>query len=233
MVEVTRRCNLQCGHCLRGNAQNRAIPPNYVHNFFKAIQGASIGTITFTGGEPALVPSIISSILSSAKRLNIDIENFYIATNGTINSKEFTMVCLEWYLYCSDNEISCVKVSNDEYHTQSMGYDYEIEFNDMYLSALKFVVYEEYKEGTPFLRQGRWKYTHNGRDNKEYPFEIEEDTLDGELYLNVFGQLINGCDWSYKEQPDHFICDASKITCVDDLIVAVKERNEYIVACNV
>ena len=51
-IEVTRKCNMGCEHCLRGNAQNMDIDFGYIDSFLNDV--SSIGTITFSGGEPAL-----------------------------------------------------------------------------------------------------------------------------------------------------------------------------------
>ena len=52
VIEVTRRCNMNCAHCLRGDAQNLDISIDVIDRFFDAFaNGADISTITFTGGE--------------------------------------------------------------------------------------------------------------------------------------------------------------------------------------
>lgn len=50
ILEVTRRCNMHCAHCLRGNAQSIDMPPNLIKNVLKTIDGAL--SVTFTGGSP-------------------------------------------------------------------------------------------------------------------------------------------------------------------------------------
>lgn len=52
ILEVTRRCNMNCAHCLRGDAQNMDADPALIPKIFDGID--DIDTITFTGGEPAL-----------------------------------------------------------------------------------------------------------------------------------------------------------------------------------
>ena len=52
VIKVTRRCNMCCAHCLRGNGQNLDIKPEYIDKFFDKFRpGASISSITYTGGE--------------------------------------------------------------------------------------------------------------------------------------------------------------------------------------
>lgn len=80
ILEVTRRCNMCCDHCLRGDAQNSDLDLAHVKKLFSHID--SIDTLTLTGGEPSLVPEIIQGIADAARENNVNIERFYMATNG-------------------------------------------------------------------------------------------------------------------------------------------------------
>ena len=114
IIEVTRRCNMKCQHCLRGNQQNLDINIDYVDKFFSKIK--TIGCLTLSGGEPSLVPHIITQIIESAKRNKTEINNFYIATNAKKITEEFILAVLKLYSYCNENEISLLKYSNDNFH---------------------------------------------------------------------------------------------------------------------
>lgn len=92
LIEVTRDCNLTCEHCLRGEKENKSIQRKDVEALFSKIN-TEINTLTLTGGEPALKPDKIEMILDIAKSYGIDIYNFYMATNGTIASDEFSLFC--------------------------------------------------------------------------------------------------------------------------------------------
>ena len=48
-VEVTRKCNMKCAHCLRGDAQNMDINTCYIDTLLENVSG--IGSITFTGAS--------------------------------------------------------------------------------------------------------------------------------------------------------------------------------------
>ena len=65
MIEVTRRCNLKCDHCLRGDAQNKDISTEYIDALLDQV--TSIGSVTFTGGEPFLATYIIDYFLNKLK----------------------------------------------------------------------------------------------------------------------------------------------------------------------
>ena len=201
-IEVTRLCNMKCEHCLRGDAEDMSMSIDYVDSLFQKMRYAS--SLTLTGGEPSLGPHIIRMIIESAKRYDVDIGNFYIATNGKVVSDTFLNVVIELFVYCDDNEISSLELSNDEYHG---------EVTKKNLSRLRafgfFRNKYDPKYGWPDpINEGRGVLWGNDRFPNNH---IEVDHIqisDGEVYLNCEGNLIAGCDWSYDSQrePANIIC---------------------------
>ena len=51
-IEVTRKCNMHCAHCMRGDAQNADISEGKLSKFLSQVN--FIGSLTITGGEPTL-----------------------------------------------------------------------------------------------------------------------------------------------------------------------------------
>lgn len=81
-IEVTRRCNLTCRHCVRGEAQNIDISEKVIDEIFKQINDCRI--IMLTGGEPLLVPEKIIYIINKIMDEKMHIINFSFITNGTL-----------------------------------------------------------------------------------------------------------------------------------------------------
>lgn len=55
VIEITRRCNMCCAHCLRGDAENIDIQERYIDAFLDSFEkGACISYIVFSGGEISL-----------------------------------------------------------------------------------------------------------------------------------------------------------------------------------
>lgn len=201
IIEVTRKCNIQCGHCLRGDAECVNIKMKYVDALFSQIN--SIGNITFTGGEPQLVPGIIDKIRYSAIIHNIDVGNFYCVTNGVKNSKKFKDVMINWYNFCTDNEMSAISLSNDIWHDEATGYT----INTRHIENLEFFHVRDRLPQTRdvIIKEGRAKF-YGTRDNEPDDFykdlyrEEQISVVESALYLNALGKIINGCDWSYATQ---------------------------------
>jgi len=144
MIEVTRKCNIMCEHCLRGEPMNKNISKVYIDQLL--IQVDSISTVTFTGGEPTLNVLIMNYFLNRVKELNIPISSFYIATNGVKITEEFILFCLKMYSYCDEKEFCSVDVSNDIYHSYECDYDISL------LSGLSFFKFKFEKNNFDYYR---------------------------------------------------------------------------------
>ena len=113
-IEITRKCNMKCAHCLRGEAQKRNIHKKYITKVLEDI--SSIGSLTRTGGEPTLNIPAIRFILEELKRLEIPVNNFYIVVNGrkTCQSVEFLHLLIDMYMYqdYKDEYLPMIQMTN-------------------------------------------------------------------------------------------------------------------------
>jgi hypothetical protein len=215
VVEVTRRCNMSCEHCLRGDAQNKNIDFKHIDSLLS--QCESIGTVTFTGGEPSMNVPAIDYFLKKAKELSIPIDGFYIATNGLKITEEFILVCLRLFSYSGCKELCSVHVSNDTFHANEGNYNTEL------LDGLSFFGRKFSEEGYDYngyrtlIGEGRAK-DNFGDTRKIYITEIKtKDSLnETDVVLNCNGQIINGCDWSYASQKKHMLCGVDKLEAYYD-----------------
>jgi organic radical activating enzyme len=202
VIEVTRKCNMACDHCLRGCAQNMDIEEKTLNNVFSKI--SSIGTLTVTGGEPSLVPEKINAIVEIAKNYNVSIDRFYMVTNGKQVSDEFLKAVLNLYLYCDDksSEGSLLQYSDDMFHEGMM------QENKEKLEAFRFVSSrnDSHIDEYNCISEGRAeengigdrKKTITGFSIDEYSDEFSIE--DGELYINCKGNILSCCDLSYHSQ---------------------------------
>lgn len=211
VIEITRRCNMSCEHCLRGEAQNKNIKLKYIDSLLS--QCDSIGNVTFTGGEPSLNVPAIDYFLKKAKEMNVLIGGFYIATNGLTITEEFILACLRLYSYSEEKDICSVHVSNDVFHANEGNYDTEL------LDGLSFFSRRFSEEGYDYnryrglLKEGRADENFgDGRKVTVIEVTTKDDLDSTEVVLNCNGQIINGCDWSYKSQMKHILCSVDKLS---------------------
>ena len=109
-IEVTRFCNLECIHCLRGDSENKHIKDNTINNLMKNIN--SIDLLTITGGEPLIAINSINKLIKYIKENNIKVENIQLITNGTILSSN-TLKCLKQLQEISNLHLY---ISSDRFH---------------------------------------------------------------------------------------------------------------------
>ena len=82
IIEVTRRCTLNCEHCFRGEAENIDIEEDTIINSLKDVN--SIKKLVITGGEPFLVHEKLEIIAAIINEYNIYVQDIYVVTNGTV-----------------------------------------------------------------------------------------------------------------------------------------------------
>lgn len=81
-VEVTRRCNMACGHCLRGDAENVDLTGLDIDGVLD--QTEAIGRLIITGGEPLLNLRAIQYLANGIARRGIPLMRVQIITNGLL-----------------------------------------------------------------------------------------------------------------------------------------------------
>ena len=82
LFEVTRKCNLKCAHCMRGNAQDISMSTDIIDRVIPQISVAM--HIDLTGGEPMVVPEVIEYLVNSIIEHNVFITSISMVCNGTI-----------------------------------------------------------------------------------------------------------------------------------------------------
>lgn len=220
-IEVTRRCNFRCEHCMRGNPQRKDFNPEWLDVFLKNNRIGTIGTIVFTGGEPFLATNVIKQCIGVLRKRKCCVENFYIASNGSKYGIDEHMVVSELYCMCSENEISALEFSNTQFHQ---------EFSEFQIPRLaKSFVFAGAKntkrggggnkeQGTCYigdeclLRIGRAaSFGKREPDIPNVTIQINDDNSAeiGEcgVYLSANKGVTFGCDMSYSMIDKYKFCD--------------------------
>ena len=82
--ELTRRCNMNCSFCARGNAQDVDITTEIIDKALEEVDGALIDQIRLNGGEPFLNPEMIEYLISSIVERKVKVCNLVVFTNGSV-----------------------------------------------------------------------------------------------------------------------------------------------------
>lgn len=90
IVEVTRRCNMHCAHCLRGDAENVDLLNVDIDSVLD--QTEAIGRLIITGGEPTLNLSAVQHIANGIVQRGIPVMRVQIITNGKEYNQAFVIL---------------------------------------------------------------------------------------------------------------------------------------------
>ena len=196
LLEITRRCNNKCPHCLRGAQQQKDMSEaviNLVTSRFTPDE------IFFTGGEPTLAPDLIRYATMTSRAIEIS-----MVTNGTMSRK--WKETLEELLQMIDVAID---VSEDQFHPERRN-DYS-DFMDW-----KRFTYTSRGRITRILSEGNARIHGMGWDKpidgmiEDIDYEDDVYYLTASIYVNVDGNIISGCDYSYKNQNKHIVSNVYK-----------------------
>jgi organic radical activating enzyme len=193
VIEITRKCNLKCKHCLRGPAQNIDFIDliKTINKFIVINQIESIGGLSISGGEPLLNSKGIIDLLKIFINRKIDINGFCLVTNGTMFDPDILKPISKIYQIC-DKESFNIYISHGEYHNSKIDSRWDlINHYDRNDPNMYYVIAEGRGE----------KLNRFGRKVKECEWEFDEGNLtSGEVYINVFGEIVKSCDYSYVTQ---------------------------------
>lgn len=234
-VEVTRKCNMKCAHCLRGPAQTLNLSEEVVDRFVDGLASdAVIGSIAFTGGEPSLNVPIIKYIREVFESKGVPVGSFYVVTNGKKNPLSLMEECLRWYAFVDDKDLDYngLALSSDRFHDTIL---------DDHLNLLRGLAFfrEDDKKMDPnypmtLLDEGRARNLaslYTLRPVRDWGLDITEGetglTVDeGKFYLNVKGDIVSGCDWSYESQNKRTLTSVFTDNWVEKLAQAVSEKSK-------
>ncbi|MCP3685120.1 MAG: radical SAM protein [bacterium] len=196
---MTRKCTRKCKHCLRGNAQDVDIDPSHVRSLFSQVSFIEI--LSLSGGEPLLNIDGINAVSSAIENGNTVINNVWICTNAEIYNSRIGKALNRLFSLVGSYEIV---YSSDQYHNvnkkvvEILRRDYKAVSNDGgYLSRI-YIVDQGRAIGNGLSYKKR--YSMSITRKVVYITPNGEELWCGDFYMNVFGDVFNGFDFSYENQ---------------------------------
>ena len=176
IIEITRRCNQTCIHCMRGDAQERDISLDDLSSLLAYTNG--IYSLQITGGEPFLNLDALQFMIDEIKRNHIFLGQFSIITNGTIRNDAVVKVVKDFSEYigtCVQSDIPAknlvnIMISNDTFHV-----GYSVASFDWYRHKLeKYATVTKARGGEVPYKIGRAKDLEYAKPySQETPKRIE------------------------------------------------------------
>lgn len=229
-IEVTRRCDLACEFCLRGDAQQTDLDVKLLDGLLRDLKGA--GVLTLSGGEPSLAVGTMRRVFDKFHRKHIPFDGFFVATNGHGKARQerLAVLLLNEYMQAGEPDICSVSISHDQYHDWFDDGD-----RSEILRGLKF--YSDVKEVESYdsrntIPQGRAE--RNGLaepENMKYQTnrfvirDYDDDTVYVEnLYVSANGFVYPCPNLSYETMDSQKIC---RIRDCAAMFSAMADRDEY------
>lgn len=116
-IETTRRCNLKCEHCMRGESQNIDISKEIIDIILNNDEIQRIDHICFSGGEPTLNPNIIIYTIDKIIAENIDVLEIAMVTNGQIFNKDLVEAFNRFNEYRNQKNKQQIMINNSDFST--------------------------------------------------------------------------------------------------------------------
>ena len=210
-LELTRKCNLKCEHCLRGNAQNKSMSEQTMLQIFNHID--SVDTLSIGGGEPSLAIKELECLYNVLVQTNTQVQDIFLVTNGKKVSKPLIKSFAKLYSLLPYPEWSQFGISNDIYHVAERGYhvtpaSYVDELYDPKntdLHNLPESIFYTHLDGDRMKIFARGRAKNWGDNYDPYLDNIRLNSLsnptviDGEMYIAYDGTVVGDANMSYND----------------------------------
>lgn len=214
VLEITKKCNFSCAHCLRGDAKNEEINLDVLPKIFN--KDTIIQNLELTGGEVFFNPKLLNHLVEYIINSGVNIANLSVITNGTCYTKEIDRILKKLDLYLKKCQLISfnrllgdtigIELSIDKFHQDEMERIKNINYN-LYKKykynislLLESKYFDTYRENEKIINLGRAKnlkikkyepaefeicYTENGLINNALQVSGVEVNIDGEVkYTN-------------------------------------------------
>lgn len=200
MLEVTRRCNMQCAHCMRGEAEDFDLDYDVIYHLCN--KATRIEQLSLTGGEPSLGAEIIAQLATWLSYYGCEVGSFFCATNAKQYSKEFVDALNALYSHCDKKQNCILTISTDQFHSEP-----DPKALEEYRKLPYYNPVNEKGQIPPhkILNEGRAEDNGIGAFSAPYIAELYDTEFDGvtlnvndRLYINVFGEVLLEPDARYS-----------------------------------
>lgn len=201
VIEGTRKCNMKCAHCMRGNAQRVNMDNSAADIVTRQVD--SIYNITFSGGEPSLNPEIIRNFQYGFMFNDCSIGNFWVTTNARFYKSDFAEALESLYSLCDEKDMCCLTISGDQYHLNQSQRAID-EYSDLcFFSDERMKMIDDWNlvnEGMAKKNQFGTRDIVPQKTILDYTICDDDMYIDDTIYINALGDVLLNSDLSYQTQ---------------------------------
>ena len=130
-IELTRRCNEKCEHCLRGPAENVDLSKEIIDSLFDNNNIRLIENLLLSGGEPTMNSEALSYLVDKIIEKRVVVGTYRVIVNGTYYDPKFGLAIrrlheyidrIGWnktYNIMNANSFGRIGISQDQYHKEA------------------------------------------------------------------------------------------------------------------
>ncbi len=130
-IELTRRCNEKCEHCLRGPAENIDLSKEVIDSLFDNNNIRLIENLLLSGGEPTMNGEALSYLVDKIIEKRVVIGTYRVIINGTYYDPKFGDAIKRLHEYIDRigwnkkynvlyaNSFGRIGVSQDQFHKEA------------------------------------------------------------------------------------------------------------------
>lgn len=145
IVEITRKCQLRCRHCMKGDAENLDMSVDIMEKVLD--QTDTIEKLVFTGGEPFLNFNGIIQFMTKLVERNIDLHYLEIETNGVIYSPYIVLFIKRTCDYIA----MCMKGKNLKSEYVRFVVNEDIYHKEQFDASRSYVLYKDAFKDNPHI----------------------------------------------------------------------------------
>lgn len=113
-IEITRKCNKKCVHCMRGEAQPLTMSEEIIDRVFDEVK--DVKRIVFGNGEALLEVERISYFINKLVKSQWSTQCVEVTTNGILCDERIVDIFEQFCLWEHGRHAS-LRISNDQYHS--------------------------------------------------------------------------------------------------------------------
>lgn len=210
-VEITRKCNLKCRHCMRGEAQNITLSTEVIDKIFEQVKDCR--TLSLTGGGEALLEiEVIDYLVDKINANGWNTESIQITTNGTIVDKRIINI-LEKFCNKKKNRLAYMRISADKFHDIAQSEATYLKYKKMTNNkAVNILLGEKQIESFKFTGRGiEYILTTNDLDSfgvvsvpflEKHRIKVNNDKVFCSLLIASNGNVLFDEEASYETQDE-------------------------------
>ncbi len=129
-IELTRRCNEACAHCLRGDAIDTDLTREVIDALFDNNDIRLIENLYLSGGEPTMNGKAFSYLVDKIIEKRVIVGTYRVIINGTYYDEDFGLAIKKLHEYIDTvgwnkqynvmyaNSFGRIGISQDQYHKE-------------------------------------------------------------------------------------------------------------------